>query len=1305
MATSSSRDVTLTLKVDTIGEDGIQQLQSEFAKLAKEGANAGPEFQQLADQIARLGDQNQALGAFRQLSAATDELRANQAAAGFQLDATATKLTELKVAAGQAADSQKAAAQAVLTSQKAYVDLGTQIKILKSEYDSAGKQTQEYKDALGALLAKQSDVKIGLIELQAAQREANAEVRQADQGLAKLTEEYNRQTIALDRNATALRQQDAALESSRAGVEALGVSLDSVSAAEAQLINTFNRGVVAVEQNAKSVRDLALAQGFLTTELNLQAAAAQRLIAEEQRLAQQQQAAAQAVAAAAQAAGAAAAASAAQISNAFKTVGVRSAQELEKEIQDVRAAMETLRTSSTATGASLNGAFAAGNAKIKSLERDLRELSGSLTLADKAANLFSNSMGQIAAGNLIADAVGYLVNKVKELGRAFLDTVVQSDQLRRGLNAIYKDVGVVTSQIDFLRKSSQESGVAFSGLSQEFVKFSASMKSANIPLQQSNELFKAVTAAGASLGLTAEDVGGTLNALGQIASKSTVSMEELRQQLGDRLPGALGLTAKAMGITEAQLVKLVESGGLAARDFFGPFTQGLKELRGESDGLVPTFERLKGAFQTVAAGFGDAGGVVLLTGALKTLGAVVAVITAALSGFAETLFLTGSAVVAFFARLSGDKQAFDFFNEQVAKSAERLREQRQAFVLMIDPSKAATEAIKGQAAALTTSTAETVKNINANTQLTASQKLAALSTALAADATLNASAKLVQYNVAAAEFLKMQAVQIESAQKLAKAAKEQGDTLIALAKISGDQSAVARAASEAANLHAAALVKVSEAQREELAMLQAQREELVANSQARGISAEQIKVQTDALDAKIKKSEAETEQAKQATAAALQEVNARKLVLETIGDQSARVAEYTKSLAELTESLKAYEVLQAQGLVTAEQVTALRERVATATAKLRDAQADLNEKTKQEAEFRRDSLRIASDTLNSEIALYQAKAQIARSAGDVTLAIHYENEAKKKKIEIDKLAIQIKEIELKLERQEIEVRLQKLKLEEPENTLKRQKLELDLKLNDLKGQGIKASKELLAIQDLELAKSIGLSQAIRQEGSARDENTSAMSRQTSATEQLIAARERELAVAEKALELERKRLQIDKEGFSTDKGGNRIVAGSDLMTATGIKRFLQEAGVVDEEQAIAITREFLDTQGNVPYFDNQGQKKYGGDTLSMALLKAAEKVTFGYGGGSSSAPTGGGRGAPPPQPQAGGFTQQPQAPTQTSQPARTGDQAGASGGRAPINLSINVGAGVNMSNRAEVEKLARVIMPAITDLQRRGLSG
>lgn len=85
----------------------------------------------------------------------------------------------------------------------------------------------------------------------------------------------------------------------------------------------------------------------------------------------------------------------------------------------------------------------------------------------------------------------------------------------------------------------------------------------------------------------------------------------------------------------------------------------------------------------------------------------------------------------------------------------------------------------------------------------------------------------------------------------------------------------------------------------------------------------------------------------------------------------------------------------------------------------------------------------------------------------------------------------------------------------------------------------------------------------------------------------------------------------DKNGFSLDKAGNRLVMGSELATLTGVKNFLEQAGLT-AEKAKEVALEFSDGKGAIPYFSNPGQLKYGGrnSNISQALLMAAEKTTF-----------------------------------------------------------------------------------------------
>lgn len=137
---------------------------------------------------------------------------------------------------------------------------------------------------------------------------------------------------------------------------------------------------------------------------------------------------------------------------------------------------------------------------------------------------------------------------------------------------------------------------------------------------------------------------------------------------------------------------------------------------------------------------------------------------------------------------------------------------------------------------------------------------------------------------------------------------------------------------------------------------------------------------------------------------------------------------------------------------------------------------------------------------------------------------------------------------------------------------------------------------------------------------AADRATQALIAQNTALERQIAAQEKANELAQRAIDLENKRRGVDAQGFAADSKGNRITAGGDLTTLTGIANFLKNAGL-DDAQAKTVAREFSDSQGNISYFSNPGQMKYGGanSTISEALLKAAERTTFAGGANGAQA--------------------------------------------------------------------------------------
>ncbi len=95
----------------------------------------------------------------------------------------------------------------------------------------------------------------------------------------------------------------------------------------------------------------------------------------------------------------------------------------------------------------------------------------------------------------------------------------------------------------------------------------------------------------------------------------------------------------------------------------------------------------------------------------------------------------------------------------------------------------------------------------------------------------------------------------------------------------------------------------------------------------------------------------------------------------------------------------------------------------------------------------------------------------------------------------------------------------------------------------------------------------------------------------------------------------------NRQGMASDAKGTTLGASTELGTLTGIAAFLKAAGVSDDAAARKIALEFSDGKGDIPYLSNPGQKKYGGDTMSMAVLKAAERYTFGQSGSGMQSPS------------------------------------------------------------------------------------
>ena len=192
-------------------------------------------------------------------------------------------------------------------------------------------------------------------------------------------------------------------------------------------------------------------------------------------------------------------------------------------------------------------------------------------------------------------------------GKACLDAALQMDRLDKSYTSIYGSASAAQQQLSYLYDVSGRLGLQFQSTAEGAKTFFAAGKGSTLE-KDLNSIFEAVSSAGAALSLSTDDMHGAFLALGQMISKGKVQAEELRGQLGERLPGAFQLAAKAMGMTTAALDKFMADGKLTAEELLPKLAKVLKDeygaaaeeaakgMQGSLNRLSTEWERLKASF-------------------------------------------------------------------------------------------------------------------------------------------------------------------------------------------------------------------------------------------------------------------------------------------------------------------------------------------------------------------------------------------------------------------------------------------------------------------------------------------------------------------------------------------------------------------------------------------------------------------------------------------------------------------------------------------------------------------------------------
>lgn len=198
--------------------------------------------------------------------------------------------------------------------------------------------------------------------------------------------------------------------------------------------------------------------------------------------------------------------------------------------------------------------------------------------ADKSAKGLDSTVASLKttiAG--LGATIGFSV-----LAKDIFDTTLKMDSLKNSLNFISGGQGKAT--FEYLRKESDKLGLSLEAAANGYKQIAGAARGTNLEGQKTKDIFEGVSAATAVMGLSSEQSEGALLALSQMISKGKVQAEELRGQLGERIPGAFQIAARAMNMTTKELDKFMSDGKLIAEDFLPKFA---KQLKDEFSGGIP----------------------------------------------------------------------------------------------------------------------------------------------------------------------------------------------------------------------------------------------------------------------------------------------------------------------------------------------------------------------------------------------------------------------------------------------------------------------------------------------------------------------------------------------------------------------------------------------------------------------------------------------------------------------------------------------------------------------------------------------
>ncbi|MBW4598918.1 MAG: tape measure protein [Calothrix sp. FI2-JRJ7] len=207
---------------------------------------------------------------------------------------------------------------------------------------------------------------------------------------------------------------------------------------------------------------------------------------------------------------------------------------------------------------------------------------------------------------------GLLGNALKPLIDVVTETIKKLEPATKRLEFVSGSKEAAQKDIKFVTDTSDKLDTPQLASIEGFSKLSAAAKGTSLEGGGVKELFEGISTASKALQLSQEDLNLVMFGFSQSLSKQRLTAEEVRLQIGERLPGAISVFAKSLNMTVPEFNEALESGKLGieslaklGKGFQQYFQQGAEAASG---GLLAALTRVDNAVLKLQKGLADAFG-------------------------------------------------------------------------------------------------------------------------------------------------------------------------------------------------------------------------------------------------------------------------------------------------------------------------------------------------------------------------------------------------------------------------------------------------------------------------------------------------------------------------------------------------------------------------------------------------------------------------------------------------------------------------------------------------------------------------